>query len=427
MLINAMMPVLGPIVLVCNIITIFFCLRPKRGLAFTVCMLAIWASSVHIVLTLVFPGLHPIAVRAVGFIWIPMMLFLFKGNPFQIVFGMLLPYQLGALTTHLADALVGVTIGYQNPNAIAVYVSLSLIFLAIYMVLILRYGRHLFERIFVEGRRSEWALYTIGIIFSFALIITIDWTSVGAGMYFALIAFILWSMGVLCYAIISTHEKAAQTQRAETLALQMNAIREQTDAEKKHREDMATMRHDMRHEMAVITELYRAGKTDEAETVYANWQNTLKKAAPVDFCAEPILNAVFARFARRAQEKNIRLYIHSNIPNEVPVNTIKLSVMISNALENALTATDKIKAEDKRIIRVQLIKNGDKIGLEIVNPCVEPVQLDAKGLPIAHEVGHGIGVRSIAAFANENGYMLDFDNNDGKFVMWLVMDIDGFG
>ncbi len=362
MLIDAMMPALGPVVLICNIMTIFFCLRPKRGLPFTICMLAFWVLSVHIFI-LASPDLNPLLVRAIGIVWIPAMLFLFKGQAFQIAFAMFLPYQLGALTTHLADALVGVTIGYQSPYALAAYVALSLIFLGVYITFILRYGRRLFERIFVEGKRGAWALYTIGIMFSFALIITMDWTAVGAALYFALILFILWGIGVLCYTIINTHEKAAQAHRTETLTLQMNAMRQRADAEKKHREDMAILRHDMRHEMGVIMELYRTGKAAEARAVYTSWQDTLQKAAPAPLCEEPILNAVFTRFQHRAEDKNIHLYVYSSIQAEPPVDTIQLSVMVASALENALNATDEIQAQDQRVVQVQLIQSGSQIGL----------------------------------------------------------------
>ncbi len=211
------------------------------------------------------------------------------------------------------------------------------------------------------------------------------------------------------------------------LLLQMNAMREQTDAEKKHRDDMAILRHDMRHEMGVIMELFRTGKDAEAEAVYADWQNSLSMAVPAVMCAEPVLNAVFSRFKRRADDMHIYIYVTSNIPGDISVDTISLSVMVSNALENALTAADKVPERGRREIRVKLIQSGTQIGLEVINPCAEPVEFNENGLPVTHRIGHGIGVRSIAAFAQENDYMLDFSESDSKFTMRLVMRLDAPG
>ncbi len=257
----------------------------------------------------------------------------------------------------------------------------------------------------------------------------------GAALYLALMLFILWSFGVLCFTIINTHEKAAQEHNAETLVLQMNAMREQTDAEKRHREDTEILHHDMRHEMGLIMELFRTGKDAEAEAVYAGWRNSLSGAVPAALCAEPVLNAVFSRFERKGAEKNIRLYVNSNIPDTLPIDTIGLSVIASNALENALAATDKVPEQDKRTIRVKLIYSGPQsgphsglqIGLEVTNPCAAPVEFDDRGLPVTNQSGHGIGVRSIAAFAEDNGYLLNFSYTEGKCTMQLVMNLEVSG
>ncbi len=426
MILDMAIPYIGPIVVTANIIIMFLCLRPKRGTVFTLSMLALIALLVHLTTLLV--GLWDMTlVRFCGVLFLPGFLLLFRGQPLQIAFAFFMQYQVTALPTHLADALVGATIGYESPGALTVFLVVSFILLAVYMALVLRYGRRLFERMFLDGRRGVWAVYAFGAVFSFVLFLSVNWMSLGAALYFAMMLFILWSFGVLCFTIINTHEKAAQAQNAETMALQMSAMREQTDSEKKHREDMEILRHDMRHEMGVIMELYRTGRTALAETMYADWQNTLDEAVPALLCAEPILNAVFTRFERKAKDKNICLYVNTNVPGELPIDTIKLSVMVANALENALTAADRIQEDDKRVIRVRLLKNGNQIGLEVINHCAAPVEFDETGLPVTHETGHGIGVRSIAAFAQENDYLLDFSNTDNKFTLRLVMRLDALG
>ncbi len=422
MIIDNAVRIIGPIVLIFNFSATFMCLRRKRGALFTIAVYAAYALALSAVTYLTGIMDMPIATFS-GVLFLPINLLLFRGQISRIVFAFFMPYQLTALMGNIAEALVGISIGYENPYALLMFLMLSFLMMGVYLVLVLRYGRRLIERMFVEGRRSEWNVYALGAIFTFILILTLKWTEVGAPLYFALMLFILWSIGVLCFTIINTHEKTAQEHQSETLKLQVNAMRDQIDAEKTHREAMATMRHDMRHEMAVIMELYRQGKADEAEAVYTDWQTTLEASVPKDICAEPILNAVFTRFARRGKKKDIQLYVKSNISAELPIDTIKLSVILSNALENAMNATGEIEREDMRAIRVKIIQNDGQIALEVVNPCAAPVEFNSKGLPITNKLGHGFGVRSIAAFALDNDYMLDFKCADGKFTMWLVMDV----
>ncbi len=417
------MEIIGPIVLIVNLMTMFYYVRPKRGMPFTLCVYVVVAVAGHIFMILT-GTLDSEFERFMGLPFLPATLWLFSGMTFQKVFAFFMQYQITALPTHLADALVGASIGYDSPHALIMFLTVSLVLLAIYMALVLRYGRQLFERMFLDGRRGQWVLYSFGAIFSFMFVLSVNWATMGAVLYFALMLFILWSFGVLCFMIISAHEKAAQVHNTETMALQMNAMREQTESEKKHRADMEILRHDMRHEMGAITELYRTGKADEAEAMYADWQTTLHDAVPALLCAEPVLNAVLTRLGRKAKDRNIALYVNSNIPGELPLDTIKLSVMVANALENALAATDKVTEAEQRLIRVKLIQSGNQIGLEVVNPCTLPVEFNEAGLPVTNEIGHGIGVRSIAAFARDNDYILDFSNTDSKFTMRLVMRLD---
>ncbi|MDR2897911.1 MAG: GHKL domain-containing protein [Spirochaetaceae bacterium] len=418
---NALM-IIGPFVAFINLSAMFVYMRPKHGNVYTIFMLILCSVGLHFLM--LFTGiLDTPAEKYTGILFLPVNIWLFKGYPFQIVFAFFLQYQITALLTHIVEALVGITIGSDSPYALILFLALSIILLVTYSVVLLRYGRGLFERIFVVGKRSDWVLYSVGSFLSFITLISLDWIKTGPLLYFGLLCFGFWGLGVLCYTIIATNEKAAQAYQAKTFSLQIQAMQEQTESEKKHRQDMEIIRHDMRHEMGAVMELFRTGKEAEAEMVYTDWQRSLTDAIPAALCADPVLNAVFSRFERRADDKNMRLYVDSNIPGTLPIDTIKLSVMVSNALENALTATDTVTDRDKRIIRTKLIHSGTQIGFEVINPCTVPVEFDGRGLPVTHRTGHGIGVRSIAAFAADNGYLLNFSHQDGMFTMRLLMNI----
>ncbi len=419
-MINQMMPYLGPVVLVINFAIIFMCLRPKYNLFITIGILAAVSLGIQL-LTVWLSPVNTQLVRYLGLLYVPLVLWLFQRSPSQKLFGLFVPVQLTILMTHISDAVVGVTIGYDAPQAKAVYIGLSLALLCVYVVLVIRFGRRLLDKIFISGSSAEWSLYAWGAFSSFLLIISLNWSSVGGIQYFFIVLFILWSLSVLCFTIINVHDKAEQTSIAEALSLQMDAMREKLDADKKHLDDMEILRHDMRHEMGVIMELVNTGKIDEAKAVYEDWQESLSATEIKPMCAEPVLNAVFARAKRKADEMNIRLYVNSDIPASLPIDTIKLSVILSNALENAITATNKVAEQSKRAITVKLVHKQEQIGLKVSNPYAEPVTFDSKGIPVTSKAGHGIGVRSIAAFAEERDYPLNFCLEDEKFVMRLVM------
>ncbi len=410
---------IGPLVLIVNIVTMLLCFRPKRSLIFTIAVFAISAAAIQFIF-------NPIVMRTAfapygGVIIIPVMMLLFKGQTFQKLFAFFMSGQLSSMNVSIANVLVSSVASTERPGGQIAFFLLSMLLLGIYLTLVLRFGRRFFERLFVDDRHKVWALYSFGAAFSFFISSALQWQTVGALLYIVLILFILCSFCVLCYTVIKTHEKAASEYYAETLSLQMNAMREQTDAEKKYRKGMEILRHDMRHEMGVIMELYRTGKNAEAEAVYADWQTALTDTVSEPLCAEPMLNAVLTRFVRKAKDMGIHLFVNSNIPSEISLDTIKLSVVLANALDNALATADKVPDDNNRVIRVKLIQRGSQIGLEVANRCARPVVLDDRGLPITHDIEYGIGIRSIAAFAETNDYLLNFSFVENMLALRLVM------
>ncbi len=281
---------IGPFMIVANIVAIYLCLRPKRRITFTLLVLLAYAVAVHGVLMILLRFVGAISVfmgSLVGILFLPVFVFLFRGQVFQKVFAFFIAFQLSGLLTAFTEMLVGVTVGYQNPRAQLVLLILSLLLLCVMMLLLRMFGRPLFARVFIDGEHANWALYSLGAVVSYVLIALLQWTAVGGALYAGLVLFILWNLTVLCVAIINTHKRAEKENQAQILLVQMDLLREQIDAEKKHRADMAILRHDIRHEAGVIAELYRAGKAHDAEAVYAEWQDSLSKAAPASPGTEP--------------------------------------------------------------------------------------------------------------------------------------------
>jgi hypothetical protein len=348
-----------------------------------------------------------------------------KGPMLQKVFAFSFQWVITISLWYLMEGITLAFIDYSHPRFNFINFIGMIIIYGIYIILMAKYFKNIMSRMLTYGSKSAWFIYSAGAVYSF-VILTISRDFPGSLMQFnMLIIFVLWAFIVLCYAILTTNEKSAKEHQAETLSLQIHAMREQTDIEKKHRDDMGILRHDMRHEMAIIMELFRTGKAEEAEDVYDDWNKSLSEAVPKTLCAEPMLNAVFSRFERKAKDKNIDLEVSSNIPETIPLDTIKLSIITSNALENALIAAEKVQNQNtetiQRVISVKLFQNGTQIGLEITNPCTEPVEFDGRGFPVTRTIGHGIGVRSIAAFAEDKGYLLNFKSHDETFTMSLVM------
>ncbi len=259
---------IGPLVLVVNIATMLLCFRPKHSLVFTIAVFAASAAAIQFIYNPIIMS-TPFAPYG-GVIIIPVMMLMFRGQPFQKLFAFFMGGQLSSLNVSIANLLVNLVTSTERPDGQIAFFVLSMVLLGVYLALVLRFGKRFFERLFVDDRPAVWALYSLGAAFTFFISAALQGQAVDPLLNISLKLFILFCFGVLCYTVISLHEKTADEQLAASLSLLMSAMREQTGAEKKHREDMEVLRHDMRHEMGVIMELYRTGQTALAEAVYAD-------------------------------------------------------------------------------------------------------------------------------------------------------------
>ena len=93
---------------------------------------------------------------------------------------------------------------------------------------------------------------------------------------------------------------------------------------------------------------------------------------------------------------------------------------LSNLMENAIHACEKLDPQAERFLRVRTIYTGQLI-LEVENPYSGEVLLDKDGYPTAREEGHGWGGESVRAFARENGGELLYRVENGIFNVRLLI------
>lgn len=96
-------------------------------------------------------------------------------------------------------------------------------------------------------------------------------------------------------------------------------------------------------------------------------------------------------------------------------------MVLANALENAIHACGKLSGEQEKSIAVRIL-HVPHLVLEVVNTYDGEVQFDNEGLPAAKESGHGIGTRSIAAFAEKYGAVIDYQADETMFRFRLLVN-----
>lgn len=177
--------------------------------------------------------------------------------------------------------------------------------------------------------------------------------------------------------------------------------------------------HDRRHFNNVLLELLEQGKTGEAAALLQSYNQAVPKISKV-YCENPAVNAAVCHYAGLAEQTGIPAEIALDIPGDVNVDDLELSMVISNLMENAIQACGRLPENQAPYLCFTCLSMG-RLLLEMENPCAEGTVLDESGYPISCEEGHGIGSKSVIAFAKKYDGELLYIIENGVFRARLLV------
>ncbi len=182
---------------------------------------------------------------------------------------------------------------------------------------------------------------------------------------------------------------------------------------------MRVVQHDQRHLNATLLELMQKGDVENAAALLRRQIAALPQK-PVRYCDNITVNAAVSYYAALAEGRRICCELRLDIPETLPFSELALSMALSNLMENAIYACEKLDPQAERFLRVRAIYTGQLI-LEAENPYSGEVLLDENGYPTARDEGHGWGGESVRAFARENGGELLYRAENGIFNVRLLI------
>lgn len=406
-----------------NITTMFLCMRPKLGTRFTLGVLA--GCAVLVVVVTRIAGLDGFILNFNGLVFLPVVLLLFHGQVFQKVFAFFMQYQFSMLMISLADAITGLTVGYESPYTPAVMLALVMLLIGAYLTTVLRFGRRLFERLFVDGRRGEWMVYSLGAMFSFVFAIGVRWVSVGAWLYFGLVLFILWGFGVLCFAIVNTHDKTRHKYEAEFAASIISSASGHYQQTNELMSRINILRHDMKYNLAVFGKLLAEDNRAELTRYLTEVTDRLSQSEPRIYCGNNVVNVLLASYAGRCEKQSVKYDAVVYLPGELPIPNYELCIVLGNLLENALDACGKV--EIMKRIELVIKPLGKQLVIKVSNSYNAKDFIAGKAeenaLPVSTKKDGGLGLRSVKAVAGKYNGELILDRDGEVFTAYVSLGL----
>lgn len=176
-------------------------------------------------------------------------------------------------------------------------------------------------------------------------------------------------------------------------------------------------RHDLHHRFQALDAILVRKEYEAVHQYIAASTEMLAATKPPRICSDSVLDAVFASYFQIAEAEGIKITADMDIPKKLPVDAAAFSIVIANALENAIHAVRSL-SEDKRVIHSKCIHYPQFI-FRVSNSYDGEVHFGEENIPIAREGGHGIGTASILTYCKKYNAICDYRTEDGWFTMQI--------
>lgn len=218
---------------------------------------------------------------------------------------------------------------------------------------------------------------------------------------------------ILYYA--ETQKQASIQRERDMLDAQFRLAQTEFASLRQMQQNAASYRHDMRHHFTLLQGLASKEYIEELKEYLRTAQSDMDAITPIRFCENETVNLILSAFATKAKQSGILLTIDSKLPDSLTLSDTELCSLLSNALENAIQASEHIADSNKRIIRLRVYSKNNKLCIDIRNSYqIEPIF--HQGLPVSKEQGHGFGTKSMAHIVEKHGGVYQFSVKDGWFI-----------
>ena len=162
-------------------------------------------------------------------------------------------------------------------------------------------------------------------------------------------------------------------------------------------EELRKFRHDVKNHMLALNSMCTSEDNSQIKKYLSQLTNEVSSKKPVEYTGNRELDAVIAPFVLEAESKNIKVQFKGRVSDNVAIDMFDMCTIISNLLNNAIEACEKIQ-EDKRIIGFEIAGYNSQIFISVSNSYDMESIINQKQKFITtkeDKLNHGIGLENV--------------------------------
>ena len=200
----------------------------------------------------------------------------------------------------------------------------------------------------------------------------------------------------------------------------LKLVEYQTEQSEKHlnevrsiHKEMRGYKHDFHHHLQTLKGQLEAGEVDRALAYIEQLDNQLMNVDTLLKTGNVSLDAIVSAKIAQAKAENIAVTVKANVPDQLTISDLELSIIIGNLLDNAIEACRTVTGE--QFIRIFISMKGSMLYFSMLNAAGEKMKKTGS-LFATHKDGvHGFGLRRAEAILEEHGGWVKYNSEDGAF------------
>lgn len=229
-------------------------------------------------------------------------------------------------------------------------------------------------------------------------------------------------IGYLLFLLIYFREhedKQEILQYSELMEMQLLSIQSQIGQMKSSQKKLVILRHDMRHHLNLILTQLQNGNTDAAIGYIQDISGTYDETVITTYCKNDMLNSVISIYQMRFSERGFSLECNISLGESLSGQEIPFCTILSNALENAMHALEKLETSDKWA-KLTISSRDSHLLLSLENP-LEQIPVFVDGIPVSSQTGHGIGIKSMVYYVEKLNGQCYFSVMGHRFILKIII------
>ncbi|MDE5599181.1 MAG: GHKL domain-containing protein [Lachnospiraceae bacterium] len=252
-----------------------------------------------------------------------------------------------------------------------------------------------------------------------------NWMDVFSGLYSG-VAFLHFGISIVTIVVVIVlfqNIKARQEEKlqSELLAAQIeNTERHIRQVESLYR-NIQSMKHDMANHIFTLERLYEGNNVEEAIDYGKELKSALSLVSGEIKSGNPVTDVILLELKNEAEKRNIRFQSDFYYPTGTNINAFDVSVILNNALQNAMENVEKSETPH---ISVHSCHRNKAYMIEISNSFTGELLWDEeRGLPVTSKKteGHGYGLSNIRMVAKKYFGDIVINLKDDEFCLSVML------